>query len=256
MKVIVGNTGLVGKTMCQFEKFDLEFNSKNIDTFIDLVPNDSELFLTCLPATKWLVNKNLVQDINNIHNIINTISKKTYSKVTLISTIDVYNDSPLRVNESYSPNISKLSYGNNRYFFELLVREFVKTDNLKIFRLPALFNKNIKKNILFDLIHNNNVEQINANSSYQWMNLDRLPEYIEYFNNKYPNDIIFNLFPAPIDTKEIISLFPISLENVKFSDQKVVYDYTTMYSFSGYFRLGNKTELEEIKQLINEFSTE
>ena len=250
MKLLIGNTGLVGSTILESVSYDHTFNSKNLDKFTDFAQNGDELFLTCLPATKWMVNKNLKDDMNNIHKIIEVISILKYSKVTLISTIDVYNDSPLGVNETYSPNISKLSYGNNRYIFELLVREYVKTDDLKIFRLPALFNNLIKKNVLYDLIHNNNVEQINQNSFFQWYNLDNLKTDINKFSTQYPDESLFNLFTEPICTSDIVELFPEYMDKVQ-NGSKVTYDYHT--KFGGY--ISNKHNvLKEIKQFINEFS--
>lgn len=252
MKLLIGNTGLVGQTIKKFETFDYEFNSKNLYTFNHLAKDGDELFLTCLPATKWMVNKNLTEDINNINNIISVISKFHYSKITLISTIDVYNDSPLGSNENYSPNISKLSYGNNRYLFELMVKEMVKYDELKIFRLPALFNSLIKKNVLYDLIHNNNVDQINQNSYYQWYNLDNLYNDIKTYSEKYPDEKIFNLFTEPIYTASIVELFPQYIDKVK-DGSKVTYNYRTKFRFSNYISSKNEV-LNEIKQFINEFS--
>jgi hypothetical protein len=250
MKLLIGNTGLVGSTILESESYDHTFNSKNLHTFNDIAQNGDELFLTCLPATKWMVNKNLTEDIQNIYRIINTISLREYSKITLISTIDIYNDSPLGVNETYSPNISKLSYGNNRYLFELMVKEMVKSDDLKIFRLPALFNKNIKKNVLYDLIHNNNVEQINQNSFFQWYNLDNLKSDIDKFSTEYPEEVVFNLFTEPINTSEIVGLFSEYTDKVQ-NGNKVIYDYHTKF---GKYISNKDNVLKEIKQFINEFS--
>jgi hypothetical protein len=252
MKLLIGDTGLVGTTILETEKYDYTFNSKNLYTFNNIAKDGDELFLTCLPATKWMVNKNLVGDIENIYLIINTISKCHFSKITLISTIDVYNDSPLGVDETYSPNISKLSYGNNRYIFELMVREMVKTDDLKIFRLPALFNKHIKKNILFDLLNGNNIEQVNSNSSFQWYNLDNLSKDIEMYSSSYPNEKVYNLFTEPLNTKDIVSLFPQYIDKVGFSDNRIMYNYTTKF---GMYISPKEVILNEIKQFIDEFST-
>jgi hypothetical protein len=251
MKILVGNTGLIGQTIQKYEKFDYHFNSKNLNTFEDIVVDGGELFLTCLPATKWLVNKNLSDDVGNIYDIIKTISTKSYSKIVLISTIDVYNDSPIGVDETYAPNISKLSYGNNRYIFELMVRNCVKTDDLKIFRLPALFNNLIKKNVLYDLIHNNSVEQINQNSTFQWYNLDNLLLDISKFSKEYPNENLFNLFTEPINTSDIVGLFPHHIDKVQ-NGPKIMYDYKT--KFGGYIDNKNNV-LKQIKKLVNEFST-
>ena len=59
MKLIIGNTGLVGKTLSNKLDFDYSFNTNNIDSFNDIAYDGDELFLSCLPATKWLVNKNI-----------------------------------------------------------------------------------------------------------------------------------------------------------------------------------------------------
>lgn len=250
MKSLIGNTGLVGQTIQKFEKFDSYYNSKNIDALKEVKKDGDELFLTCLPATKWMVNKNLKEDMDNIYKIINIISGPQYSKVTLISTIDVYNDSPLGVDETYSPNINKLSYGNNRYIFELMVKEYIKTDNLKIFRLPALFNNLIKKNVLYDLIHNNNVDQINQNSVFQWYNLDKLWSDIHKYSKEYPDETIFNLFTEPVHTSDIIELFPQHVGKVQ-SGSKIIYNYQT--KFGGYIDSKNNV-LSEIKKFIYEIS--
>jgi len=251
MKIIIGNTGLVGSTLCETINFDLTFNSSNIIDFPKIVEDGSELYLTCLPATKWLVNKNPTGDFEDMLNIINLIKDKKFSKVILISTIDVYSNTQLKSNENTTPIIRDLSYGNNRYLFEVLIKEFIKTDDLKIFRLPALFNKKIKKNILFDLINGNNVESINSNSSYQWYNLNKLSNDIVEYSKLYPNDIIFNLFPEPIDSSEIIKLFPSLIDKVSFLENKIVYDYTTKFSKNDY-SYTKEDILTEIKELINE----
>jgi hypothetical protein len=254
MKLLIGNTGLVGTTILESEHFDYTFNSKNINEFVNIAQDGDELFLTCLPATKWLVNKNLQADLDNINNIINIISQKHYSKITLISTIDVYGDNKLYEDESYDIRVNKLSYGTNRYLFELMVRDLVKTDSLKIFRLPALFNKHIKKNILFDLINNNNIDQINVNTMFQWYNLDNLSKDIRYFERQYPDTNLFNLFTEPIKTEDIVKLFDGAINKVDNTKDWFTYDYYTNLSVDNYILSRNKV-FEQIKTFINEFST-
>lgn len=249
-KILVGSTGLVGSTLKETIRFDYEFNSKNIDEFFN-VPNNCDLYLSCLPATKWIVNQNLTDDLKNIYEIIETLKLKTYRSIYLISTIDVYNDSPIGSNEDYAPNISKSNYGNNRYFFELFVSEVLKYEDLKIFRLPAIFNKHIKKNILYDLINNNNVGKINTNTYYQWYNLDNLSSDIDIFSTEYSNETKFNLFSEPIHTLDIVSLFPKHLEKVYHSDVSVNYNYTT--KFGGYYTT-KESIFHNIKTFIDGFS--
>jgi hypothetical protein len=250
MKIIIGNTGLVGTTLCESINFDLKFNSTNLSDFPNIVKDGAELYLTCLPATKWLVNKNVTGDFENLINILNVIKGKKYSKVILISTIDVYNNSPLKSNESNSPLIQSLNYGSNRYLFEVLCKDFLMTDEFRIFRLPALFNKHIKKNILFDLINNNNVEQVNSNSTFQWYNLDKLWSDINLYSKEYPEETLFNLFTEPILTSDIVKMFPHHMDKVQ-NGPTIAYDYQT--KFGGYIDKKDNV-LEEIKKFIYETS--
>jgi hypothetical protein len=252
MKILLGHNGLVGSTLKKTTTFDYYYNSKNISEFHKNTQDGDDIILCCLPATKWLVNKNLQQDIDNIFNIIKTIKTYNYQNIILISTIDIYCDSPLGSDETYKPNIGKLSYGNNRYLFELLIQEYIKTDNFKIFRLPALFNNLIKKNMIYDLIYNNNIDQINQNSFYQWYNLDNLYRDISYYSNQYPKETTFNLFTEPINTLDIINLFPEHKGKTQIGDL-VSYDYRT--KFGDYIEAG-PIVFEEIKNFcINKNDT-
>lgn len=251
MKVLIGSTGLVGSTLKETIDFDYEFNSKNIHTFEQVVPDGCELWLSCLPATKWLVNKNLKQDMENIMKILTIIKYKTYSKVILISTIDVYNDSPMLCDESYKPNFGGLSYGNNRLIFEYLVDKFLTKNDYKIYRLPALFNNKIKKNVLYDLINDNNVTSINRNSYFQWYNLNNLHKFIS--ETCETERTVFNVFTEPLKTLEIIELFPQHKDKIPFIGNGVVYDYKTNLTESGYIQTAEEV-LKEIKELVDEFS--
>lgn len=246
-RVLVGNTGLVGKTLSENIDFTHTFNTKNIHEFSAVVEDGAEIYLSCLPAAKWLVNKDLPKDIDNINGLIRILSTKQYSRIVLLSTIDVYNQSPLGSNEDYMPNVGNLSYGNNRYLFELFVRSFLKTKDLKIFRLPALFNKHIKKNILFDLLNNNNVQNINPNSAYQWYNLDNLADDIQENCFFFYKETVFNLFPEPVETSDITSMFNYQLDPIQ---PRIQYDYKTKYTSSGYIK-SKQESLEEIKTFIN-----
>lgn len=251
MKILIGDTGLVGTTLKEKNTFDLTFNSKNINTLNDLNCSDSVVYLSCLPATKWMVNKDIKKDIDNINHIIEILSKISFKQIILISTIDVYCDSAILSNEDSHVQIKKLSYGTNRYFFELLVRSVLKYDDLKIFRLPALFNKHIKKNILFDLINNNNINQINKNSCFQWYNLDELHDDINSYITKYPDETLFNLFTEPIETSDIVDLFAAHKDNVGFSNSRIEYNYTTKFGSGGYIKT-KEIVLEEIKKYVND----
>ena len=253
MKLIIGHSGLVGTTLTSTTSFDYYFNSTNIQDFSSICKDGAEITLTCLPATKWLVNQNISKDIDNINNLLAILSKYKYSKITLISTIDVYQQSPLGANEDYIINLNRLDYGANRYLFELLVQSTIVADSFKIFRLPAVFSASIKKNILYDLMNNNNVSSINNNSAYQWYNLDNLNNDITTYSAKYPDRIVYNLFSEPLDTAELVALFPHHQHQVLHGATRVAYNYTTTLHSSGYIYTKQQV-LQDIKTLVHETS--
>ena len=249
MKILIGNTGLIGKNLRQKLKFDYEFNSKNIRD-IGNCPDDCDLYLSCLPAAKWSVNQNIFKDLINIQNIISLITKKKYNNIFLFSSIDVYSDSPIKVNEDYNPNVSGLNYGSNRLLFEYMVNKFVEYNNFYVFRLPALFGKFLKKNVIYDLLNKNRVDNINLISYYQWYNLENLVVDLDNLVYKNPKSGVFNLFTEPVYTEELVNLiFPEFNLNMK--TNLIEYNWTTKYFSDGYL---NKKEvvLNEIKKFVYE----
>lgn len=251
MKILIGNTGLIGKTISSKITFDYSYNSTNISEY-NVLP-DCDLYLSCLPATKWLVNKDPIKDVTVMYSIIDKIKNFKYRNVILFSTIDVYGDSPTGVDESFMPMINGFGYGSNRFQFESLVRSVLSYNNLKIFRLPALFGDNIKKNVLYDLLNDNQVENINSNSSFQWYNLDHLVDDISLRIN---TDIeLYNLFPEPIETSRIISLFPEHQEKVKHLEKTIDYDYKTKYNITGYLS-DSETVFTEIEKFVCDYESE
>lgn len=243
MRVLIGNTGLIGQTLLDNMSFTHQFNSSNIDKIQSFKLDNAEIYLACLPATKWKVNQDVLKDFENLSYIISLLKSFRYSKIVLFSTIDVYSDSALGSNEDHTPVISRLNYGANRLIFEHLVSE-LKTEVLQIFRLPALFGPRIKKNIIFDLLNDNNVEAINSESIYQWYNLKDLNTDILTERTG-----IINLFTEPIRTNDILKLFDVTASN---GNAGVVYDFTTKYSYSGYTKSA-KTILNDIEEFIDEY---
>lgn len=244
---LIGDTGLIGQNLLQTETFDYTFNSKNINYFKDIFVKDSNVILSCLPATKWLVNKNKLQDLQNIHNIVNVLSQCSFNHITLISTIDVYLDSPLEVDESYNPLINTLHYGTHRLLFEKMVKELIAYKQLHIVRLPALFGNFLKKNILFDLLNDNNVDNININTYYQWYSLNRLSKDLQNITSSKGG--IFNLFTQPLYTADIIAaFFPTSKSNK--IDKQVKYDWRTQHSSIGYIQ-NTSSVMEDIERFIH-----
>jgi hypothetical protein len=247
MRVLVGNTGLIGKTLKDSMQFDLEFNSSNMVYFNSSVEDGSDLYLCCLPAAMWQVNKNLPEDINNLTNIIKSLQGKKYRNIILFSSIEIYNQSPHGSDESTTPTFSKAIYGSNRYLFEMLVKGCLEFDSLKILRLPALFGKHLKKNIFFDLMNDNEVDRINTESSYQWYNLGNLTDDIKK-SYEYDTEEL-NLFGEPISTGEIVNdIFHMNINNdMGYKGQ----NFKTKFTASGYWSTKKET-LDQMGKFLDE----
>lgn len=247
MNILVGNTGFVGKNLKEKITFDYEFNSSNIEKLKEC-KTYSNIYLSCLPATKWKVNQNLYQDIKNINKLIEFLKDNKYNNVYLISTIDVYSDSPLEVDEDYKPNFSSINYGSNRLFFEYYLKEVIDFKNFKIFRLPALYGKYLKKNVIFDLINNNQLEKINLNSYYQWYDLNDLANHIKQFSSF--DGEVFNLFTEPIHTYELVNTF-FPDKKIGYFGNTIKYNFKTKYSENKYL-YDHEESLNKIRSFLNE----
>jgi len=251
MKLLIGNTGLIGTILKDSIDFNYEFNSKNLNKLLDLDIDFSQadLYLCCLPATKWKVNEDPYNDLENIFNILSIISKKEYKNIILYSTIDVYTDAPLEVDESYNIKVSSPNYGVNRFIFEKLISSILKFDKLLILRLPALFGNHIKKNILFDLLNNNEIDKINYNSTYQWYNLNDLAHDTMNCLNLNGKQILINLFSEPVETSDILKLFDINKSKVDSKSKNITYNFRTNSNPTKYVK-NKKQILLEIEEFM------
>lgn len=201
MDVLVGSTGLIGGVLQEHHAFDWCFNSSNIHEAPLLKGDIDRLYLACLPAAKWKANQAPMDDFNNMYHVLTKIRLWRPREIILYSTIDIYGQSGKYI-ENF-PELHGIDYGATRYVFELLIKASFSESVITIIRLPALFHKSIKKNILFDLLSKHDVEKINANSCYQWYDLKDLWSDTEARNP----GCWHQWFSAPIETLEIIDAF-------------------------------------------------
>ena len=166
---LVGWSGLVGGNLLAQTSFDYRFRSTDI---ADL-PNQAYDLLVCAgaPAEKWKANQDPQGDLERLEPLFDALRRVQAKKVVLISTIDVF-AKPIDVDES-SPTLSDTAsvYGKHRALLEDLVRGRFDTT---ILRLPGLFGPGLKKNVIFDLLHNNQIEKIHPGGVFQYYPLSRL----------------------------------------------------------------------------------
>jgi nucleoside-diphosphate-sugar epimerase len=252
-KGIIGYTGFVGSNLihqCQYDEF---YNSKNID---EIVNQEFDL-LVCsgAPAAKWIANQQPIKDRENIQLLISCLKKVKSKKVILISTVDVYK-SPNQVDED-TPIIGEglHYYGQHRWELEVFIRE--NFDAL-IVRLPGLFGRGLKKNIIYDLIHQNMLEKICPDSVFQFYNLVHLWQDIQTALEH--NLSLLNLATEPTSVREVAQrCFDWEFTNPSVLTS-VSYDMRTKYSDlfqgnkSGYIYDKDQV-LNELKVFVCSFST-
>ncbi len=169
---LIGYTGFVGGVLKAAGDYTYFYNSKNIDA-IKGAAFDT-LVCSATPATKWLANKEPEQDWQSIQRLMEALVRVTARQFFLISTVDVFQQ-PVGVDEnSLVPTEGLPPYGAHRYAFEQFVR--ARFPAATILRLPALFGPGLKKNALYDLLHDHEIEKVPRDGVFQWYNVRRLPD--------------------------------------------------------------------------------
>ncbi len=167
---LLGYTGYVGSTLLAQTQFDGLYNSKNIES---IKGKEYDLAIcAAAPAVKWKANQFPVEDLENINKLMNALKDVKTNKFVLISTVDVY-QKPVDVDEFtfIDPGLIE-PYGKHRFYLEQYIRENF-ADTL-IIRLPGLFGKGLKKNFIYDIIHNNALHLTHYRSEFQFYNMNRI----------------------------------------------------------------------------------
>jgi len=163
INALIGYSGFVGGTLLKQADFEAQYRSDNIGE----IEGRSFATVVCAgaPAQKWVANREPDIDRSKIENLIEHLKNIQCDKFILISTVDVFND-PVGVDEDTSTNETGLHYyGIHRRLLEKFVeRHFT---NYLIVRLPGLVGPGLRKNVVFDLLNNNNLHAIDSRSVFQ-----------------------------------------------------------------------------------------
>ncbi|MBJ9296317.1 NAD(P)-dependent oxidoreductase [Citrobacter werkmanii] len=197
MDALIGYSGFVGTTLLKQRHFDALYRSTNIDEIV------GKAFDTVVcagaPAQKWLANKDPADDLQKINGLIAKLKTITCRKFILISTVDVFKN-PINVDESTPIETEGLhAYGLHRYYLE----KFVSTHfpNSLIVRLPGLVGPGLKKNIIYDFLHKNNITQIESRGIFQFYPMINLWFDIEVAQQHKLS--LLHLTAAPISVADI-----------------------------------------------------
>lgn len=168
-QALIGHTGFVGGVL-DGDEYDARYNSSSIDS----IRGRSFDRLVCagVSAVKWKANAAPAEDWAGIERLMEALSEVRVDRFVLISTTDVY-PNPIEVDETTAIDRSaNHAYGRHR----LALEDWIKTrfETVHIVRLPALIGPGLKKNIVFDLINDNETHKINSASMFQWYDLNWL----------------------------------------------------------------------------------
>jgi len=198
----------------------------NSTTINDIRGQTFGLVVNCgVPAEKWRANQHPEQDRANIADLMEVLSTISADRFVQISTVDVFGD-PVEVDEATRPIEEGLhAYGLHRLELEHFVTDHFPTAT--VLRLPGLFGRGLKKNIVFDLMHQRLLEAVNPNGVFQWYPLSRLAEDME---RAISNDLsLLHLAPEPLATKELVERVFHGAEIGQQRDPAPIYDFRTCH---------------------------
>lgn len=225
-KLVIGHRGFVGSNLSRLFPDAVGVGRQEIGALAG--ESFSDIYCAAPQAKKWWANQNPEQDRLEVDTLIQACRQLACNgSFILFSTVDVY-DPPMGVDERYLPSEESHPYGRHRFMLEQTMLDLFG-DQARIVRLPALVGHGLKKNIIYDLFNNNNVEQINPNSSFQWFNLDHLPSIIDRAKG-LDNGQILNVASEPLATDSILDTWFADVKaRLNWDAAPIGYDVRTVY---------------------------
>jgi hypothetical protein len=220
---LIGSTGFVGQNLRLQTSFDALYHST------DIAQIEGRTFdrVVCagVTAVKWWANQNAGEDRQRIDGLIHHLDRMQTREFVLISTVDIYK-TPIDVNETTNTATPDLHpYGANRLYLEDWARQ--RFAHCHILRLPALFGAGLKKNALFDLLHDNRLEYVDPASRFQWYPLDRLSQDIDRVVQSTHH--LVNLVTEPVRMADIQARF-FPQKHLGGASQPAAYDIQTVHA--------------------------
>ncbi len=168
--LLIGHSGFVGSTLLRQTRFDMMVRSTNVS---DICGKSFGLVVCAgAPAKKWLANQKPEEDQASLSQLQQALEGIRHcERFVLISTVDVY-ENPFAVTEALPPPMPSQAYGAHRLGLERFVRQ--RFPDAYITRLPGLVGPGLRKNALYDLCHNNQIDALQPASEFQFYPLVNL----------------------------------------------------------------------------------
>ncbi len=220
---LIGYTGFVGGNLLAQRPFDALYNSSNID---EIAGRAFDLIVCAgAPAEKWKANADPERDLANIERLSAAVTRASARRFVLLSTVDVFG-SPLVVDEQSPVSTGGLhAYGRNR---RLLEDRIASGFDATIVRLPGLYGPGLKKNVIFDFLHDNDVGKIDSRGLFQFYDTTRLWSDLEIaVRNRLP---LVHLATEPVSVVDVARVaFGVEFDN-KVASTPARYDMRTRHA--------------------------
>lgn len=205
---LVGHTGFVGGNLAAQHAFDETFNSKNLEQIVGR--HYDLLVVSAMPAAMWIANQDPTGDRAVLDRLLKSLLTVEAERVVVMSTIAVY-PKPVAVDEETPiDEAAQTPYGRHRLALEQALAE--RFANITAVRLPALFGPGLKKNALYDLLHNHETHKIIAASRYQFYDLGRVWDDVQTALAAGLKTV--NFATAPLSVREVAhEVFGFSFDN-------------------------------------------
>jgi hypothetical protein len=247
MNALIGYTGFIGSSIARQIEFTYYYNTTNIR---DINKYMYDIVIAAAPSgNKRKANANPEQDMAMCMKFIDDVSMVRCNKFVLISTVDVFEKTFNNPKLEYC-TLAHHGYGWNRRYVERNL-EKIFGDKLYIIRLPNLFGKGLKKNVLFDLINNKLYSRLNLADVRQWYNVDSIgKDILKVIKRGYKK---VNLVSAPIRIEVIVKRWFKFDPLIMYSNfnNRCLYDTTTGVKNIKYWTSKIRTLLDIRKFILN-----
>lgn len=220
---LVGSTGFVGGHLQRAHRFDLSVHRSDVG---ELTGRHVDLLVCAgLPAAKWLANKDPQADWSNMAALAKVLATVRPARAVLISTIDVYQPA-VDVDESDPPDFDAPgAYGAHRAWFETFFQ--ARFPGSTVLRLPGLFGPDLRKNLIYDLLHGrrDQWQAMNPESRFQFFDATRTWDVVE---QAWRHGLsLVNVTSEPVSAQQISALFAVELRG---TSPAVSYDMRSLHA--------------------------
>lgn len=196
---LIGYTGFIGGNLARQFSFDDLYNSTNISA----IRGQAFDLVICggITAVKWWANQHAREDLERIDSLLDNLRRVHAAKFVVLSTVDVY-PTLQGVDEAFDcHSLSNHAYGTNRLHFEDAMKDC--TGSVTIVRIPTVFGHGLKKNLIYNLLHDNDLDGENPSSSFQYYDIANLWRDLQAVD--LAGIRLMNLVSEPIPTRDIVN---------------------------------------------------